>query len=402
MLSRRTIIAIIGLALALSLPLSAQTRRKSSPPPKPQPTPTPAANQTQAASSYLPGEVRVLVRNEQNPVIRIGMAPSGITIVEFPAGDQFFAVHPPQNGDWIEVDKSPSLKTDHHLVLRAGKDLPASNPNTVGGPAASLSVQMRSGLIVTLWVYPVKQVMQQTHRCVVFYDRAEVVAARRKAGLAVNLGEGEEKDAAATTASLATATKPATPAPTPAPTSTPAPASPAIAPRPTSADPQPIVAEVSTPEKKSVSGNLTKDGPKIAARNLLNQALGEPKRFKKWTEALHGLSVATLARDLDEQNRVALVAVKNVQGEPIRIMPGHPELFVETLDDKGRTLQITPLKKLLAESTTTSSVIPAGATVYYAIVYTPPILGTKQHLRVAVGQTNAADDPAAAGLTANK
>ncbi len=43
---------------------------------------------------------------------------------------------------------------------------------------------------------------------------------------------------------------------------------------------------------------------------------------------------------------------------------------------------------------------PAGAIVYYALVFETPILGVNQHLRVAVGQTNAADEPTAADLTA--
>src|SRR5262249_30871660 len=135
------------------------------------------------AVPYLMGEARVDIKSDQHPPIKIGMAASGITIIELPATDKFFAVHPPRNGDWVEVEKSPSMKSDTHLVLRAGKDLSQEN-----GPA-QLTVQMRSGLVLTLWIYPVKYITQQAHRCIISYNREEIIDARRSAGLAVNLGE---------------------------------------------------------------------------------------------------------------------------------------------------------------------------------------------------------------------
>ncbi len=115
---------------------------------------------------------------------------------------------------------------------------------------------------------------------------------------------------------------------------------------------------------------------------------------------MHGLAVSTISRDIDERTRLVVVAVRNTKAEAIRIVPGHPEMFVETLNDKGKPLQVERIKKLHMETTTRGSVLPAGAVVYYALVYETPILGAHQHLRVAVGQTNAADEPAAADLTA--
>src|SRR5215471_9794538 len=83
----------------------------------------PTSNRTVNGEAYLQGEVKVIVKGEQNPVVRIGMAQTGVTLVEFPEDDQFFAIHPPENGDLVRVEKSPSMKADHHLVLRAGQDL---------------------------------------------------------------------------------------------------------------------------------------------------------------------------------------------------------------------------------------------------------------------------------------
>src|SRR5262249_59974367 len=52
-----------------------------------------------------------------------------------------------------------------------------------------VQVQMRSGLTVTLCIHPVKSAAQHTNRAVIVYERDAIVEARRKAGLAVNLGE---------------------------------------------------------------------------------------------------------------------------------------------------------------------------------------------------------------------
>src|SRR5262249_2995173 len=49
----------------------------------------PTSNQTINGTAYLAGEVKVIVRGEQNPVVRIGMAQTGVTLVEFPEGDKF-------------------------------------------------------------------------------------------------------------------------------------------------------------------------------------------------------------------------------------------------------------------------------------------------------------------------
>ena len=306
--------------------------------------------------------------------------------------DRFFAVHPPENGDWIQVEKSPSLKTDHHLVLRAGKDLMSAT-----GPAASASVQMRSGLVLTFWIYPVKQITEQTHRCIITYDRAEIVSARRRAGLSVNLGEEDENESAKAERKIEpAAAAEETQARVHTPTVEKAEAG-AAAPVPAALQPS-VVADVEKGDDKRPSGA---GDMQTAARTLLSGAAADPKQFRKWTTPLHGLTVSARCVDLDEHSRIAIVAVKNVRGEAIRVLPGYPELFVETLDDKGRAFHISPVKKLHFESTNQSSVITAGSTLYYAVVYTAPILGTKQRLRVAVGQMSAADEPVAVGLTAN-
>ncbi|MDQ3687998.1 MAG: hypothetical protein M3430_20680 [Acidobacteriota bacterium] len=154
--------------------------------------PAPAAPVTLFNSpvpDYLSGEARVSVRGNQNAVIKLGIAKDGVTIIEFPAADRFFAIHP-GNSDLVTVDDSPTKATDRFMVLRAGSGFvapSASKAKSGAGPSTSIIVQMQSGMVITLMLYPVPRVAQGAHRCVINYDRAEVIAARRGAGLTVNL-----------------------------------------------------------------------------------------------------------------------------------------------------------------------------------------------------------------------
>ena len=138
------------------------------------------------------------------------------------------------------------------------------------------------------------------------------------------------------------------------------------------------------------------------ARKALKLALTSPKP-KKWTPPSHGLSIATsIPKDFNGKDGLAIVivAVSNILPEPLRIVPGQPDLAIETRDDQGKkSLLVEQIKPLHIECSGLGDSIPAGATLYYAIVYRRPVLGVRQHLRVSVGQVNAADDPAVADLT---
>src|SRR6266496_5793077 len=107
---------------------------------------------------YLSGEASISVAANSNPLIRIGMAQNGVTLVEFPAADKFFAVHA-GNSDLVTVEKSPSLKRDHHLILRAGTGFLVPQPGEKGSraslPATSIIAQMDSGMAITMMIYPV-------------------------------------------------------------------------------------------------------------------------------------------------------------------------------------------------------------------------------------------------------
>ncbi len=371
---------IVGMLMALSL-LAAVTpaqRKESKPkgPPKPAEKPQPAVTMNPMS------EVRRVVRGDESPLLHLCMAPSGATVVEFPANDHYFAVHASDIGDWIRIEKSPSRVTDNHLVLRPGKDLQESWNTTL------VQVQMRSGLLIALCIHPVKSAEQQTRRVVISYNRDEIIAARSRAGLAVNLGQVESESQQASTSAAAVAAA----APTPPP----------VEEQRGKKEP-PIGAATS-----ALGGDQpaeTKTDPLLAnaLKDALKRASSNPsQQFKKWSSTTNGLTVATRTYDLNEEVKIALVAVRNVEDESLRILPGHPELVIETLNEKGKVVQLSQVPKRLEETTAKSQVIPGGQTVYYAIAFAPPIMSTKQKLRVTVGQRAAADAPAGADISARR
>src|ERR1044072_7213172 len=230
---------------------------------------------------YLSGEASISIAANSNPLLRIGMAQNGVTLIEFPASDKFFAIHA-GNSDLVTVEKSPSLKRDHHLVLRAGSGflVPATGARGPQGiaPATSIIAQMDSGMAITVMVYPVALLKQQAHRVVINYKPEEVVSARRAAGLAINLVGAEPSSQS----ELATGTT--------APES---------------------AAKTSTPTASTEPVSVPR--PKADYREPVETALGEaiknPKRFKKGTRRRHGLKISMLpSREMIDSARIARFA----------------------------------------------------------------------------------------------
>src|ERR1044072_1655787 len=150
----------------------ASAKRTSNLPSQDAGTTQPVALVQQSTLDYLSGEANVAVKGNMNPIIRLGMSQNGVTMIEFPVSDRFFAIHP-GNSDLVTIDDSPTKATDHFLVMRAGSGFssPTIVANAGGAPARSVLVQMQSGMVVTFLVYPVQYLAQQAHRCVVNYDR---------------------------------------------------------------------------------------------------------------------------------------------------------------------------------------------------------------------------------------
>lgn len=404
---KRFFITLLAVATSSALPVAAaqhkgraparqETRQESRTPVQTVAPVPPVALVQQAAADYLSGEANVSVKGNMNPIIRLGLSPNGVTMIEFPVADRFFAIHP-GNSDLVTIDDSPTKATDHFLVMRAGSGFasPTIVANAGRGPATSIIVQMQSGMVVTFLIYPVQYLSQQAHRCVVGYDRNEVVNARRAAGLAVNL-DGTEQDRPKT-ASVRVA-----PASGALPEAATLSAS-ASGSRPRTIKLDPAVAEIDTRQSPLKRNKSDAGDANLAARNALAEAIKSPSQFKKWNDPVHGLAVSlSLVRDVDNRSRVVVVAVRNTEGSAIRVVPGAPDIYVQTLDKKGNPLQLEQVKKLEVETTAVDGAIPAGATCYYALVYETPILGASQRLRVAIAQINAADEPAAVEMTSSR
>jgi hypothetical protein len=346
-------------------------------------------------ADFLSGEANVAVSGNQNPVIRLGLSPNGATIIEFPAADKLFNIIP-GNSNLVTVEESPTKETDRFIIVRPGDGFasPATMANARRAPATSVIVQMQSGLVLTFLFFPVQQLAEQAHRVVVTYDRSEVMAARRAAGLAVNLDRAEGESPRTSSVRI-TSPQGAPPAATDE-------TSHARAATPRAPLRVGDTAEIDTTEPPTKLDNKTKD-PARAASLALTEATRSPKTFKKWSDTVHGLSLSTSPlREVGKRSQLVVVAVRNTKKVDARIIPGMPEIYLETVDGKGRPLQIEVVKKLATETTVTDDLIPAGAIRYYAVVYETPILGVRQRLSVIVGQTVAADEPATASLTSSK
>jgi hypothetical protein len=334
------------------------------------------------APQYLSGEVSVAVRSNENPIIRLGLAQNGVGLIEFPASDRFFAINP-GNPDLVTIEDSPTKETDCFFVMRPSSGFaPAPEGVKAPSPATSIIVQMNSGMIVTFLIYPARDIEHNAHRCVVMYDPKAITDARRAAGLAINLDRKEEivtgkqqpaaiRPTALPDAQNNSALRPLEKA---APTVNP----------PTSALP---ARTDDTAAKNAVLKPTPIDYPVIEGK-------------EKWSKPLHGLRIAAQTTVVDAKQRHVLVSVRNTLSIPIKIVPGHPELQIQTLDDKGRVLQVEPVTRLKFGSSTPDGMIGPKQTARYQIAYEIPVLSAKQRLSVAVAQVNAADEPITMELTA--
>ena len=323
------------------------------------------------APQYLSGEVSVAVRGNENPIIRLGLAQNGVALVEFPASDRFFAINP-GNPELVTIEDSPTKETDRFFVMRpSGGFAPAPEGTKATSPATSIIVQMNSGMVVTFLIYPTRDIERNAHRCVVMYDPKAITDARRTAGLAINLDRKEEGMNGKQQASSIRL----------------------VSPPPASSEK--AAAAQQAPPAKTDDAAKEKALPKPT---LIDYPVVEGK--EQWSKSLHGLKIATQTRIIDARQRQVLVTVRNTLSSPVKIVSGHPELQIQTLDEKGRVLQVEPVASMKIESSTTNGMVAAKQTARYLLTYEAPVLGAKQRLSVAVAQVNAADEPVTLELTA--
>jgi hypothetical protein len=130
----------------------------------------------------------------------------------------------------------------------------------------------------------------------------------------------------------------------------------------------------------------------------LADAIKSPKeKFTAWSSAVKGLSLSTAKIvEIDDWQRLLIVAVKNETTDGLRLLDEMPEIQIQTVDKSGNSLQLERLTRKYVETTALQGAIPAGATVYYAVVFENPILGANQKLLVSAAHDRAADAPVVA------
>lgn len=330
----------------------------------PRPSATPNSP-PKASADFFVGEARVDVTKDET-VVRLAMAQHGSILIELPANDgPRFII--PGDPEMATVDEKALERNKRAIVVRPGTlFVPPRRNVKAQSPAATITAQMRSGLVVTFLFYPVEDLAQNVHRCVLNYNRDEVVARRRAAGLPVNLDDKEQGGEQTTAQSTAT--------------------------------PSSIVPDkpIQTNAKEIDENNAV---IMASLRESLDQATKQPNQFKNWTHSTRGLKLSVFrAQDSGKPFSVVTVAVKNTTHEALKLVADSPELFVETVDKKGATLNFNSISITRLPTSSASVDIAPGATVYFPIAYVSPVLDAHQRLKIVVAQTNAADEPASIKL----
>lgn len=342
---------------------------------------------------FLSGEANVTVNPKQPTVIRLGLAQNAVSIVEFPASDGIYYIHE-GNPKLASVFQSPTKETDRSITIYPGEGFV---PSRDGATAAAISLQMRSGLVLILELVPVNDLKRNAHRCVITYDRDAVVSARKVAGLAFNLGGESVNTSPINSRAVSKLVG----------------SSQAVETNPTGSD-------AAKPEDNSIVKtaytdvpNTKRNGSKRAltdaeisksSNRRLADVLRDPKKnLVVWTSPLHGLELSvSRITDLDAENRLIVVAVRNSTTSNLRLLNGSPELQIQTVDKDGNSLLTSRVDIRYLETTALEGLVLPGSSSFYALVYRSPTLGTNQKVRVVVAHQDAADAPISAALDGSK
>jgi hypothetical protein len=321
------------------------------------------------------GNVVVQVTSNGNAAVKIGMSPMGVTVIEFPANDPIYEIHRNELYDeFVSVScrqregqsgRCLDNPTDA-LVLRPGKNFRFTGD---GAESTVITVQRVSGIVVSFIIVPVSSIAQNANYVVVTYPVNEIVQARLKAGLPVNLAPVQKQpvtaDAAVVEGNVA-----------------------AITPNQTG-----IVNASFTSEN---DGNQETSPDDLEAKTVAElQRVGNAGFSMKFTKPVHGLEISVAPNNLRLTGQVIdTIAIRNTLSVPIKLVPEMPELYVETIAKKGESINSVRVPILYRATTIDDSdVLQPGEIYYFSIAYEVPILGAKQTLKIAFAQTNAADEP---------
>src|SRR5688500_12973847 len=128
----------------------------------------------QPAAGFFVGEAMVEVTKDQT-VVPLAMAQHGSVLIELPANDGPRYIIP-GDPEMVTVDEKALERNKRAIIVRPGSLFVPPPNQRKRTPAATVTAQMRSGLVVTFLFYPVADLAQNVHRCVLSYQRDEVVA----------------------------------------------------------------------------------------------------------------------------------------------------------------------------------------------------------------------------------
>jgi hypothetical protein len=350
------------------------------------------ASTPQPAPDFYVGEAKVDVVKDQT-VVRLAMAQHGSVLIEVPANDGPRYIIP-GDPEMATVDQKALERNKRAIIVRPGTlFVPPARNAKARTPAATVTAQMRSGLVVTFLFYPVEDLAQNVHRCVLSYNRDEVVARRRAAGLPVNLDvERREEmtaqsDAPTTISVESTSDGEKKPPPSPSPL-----ASPSEPAKPPKSGEEP---KINRPASLTEDTNTRKESEAVTyIRGALQRAIKQPEDFKQWTRPFNGLKLSQVSVPVVGHSYfLAIIPIKNTTNDLLKFAATGPDLVIETVNDEGKPVNIESLKYLHVEASDSTQTIPAQGTTYYAVAYSPPVLGTHQQIRLSIAHSNAADQP---------
>jgi hypothetical protein len=372
-----TLFLLSGLALP-DAAAQRKIRKRTAPAPAGTKTNTsePVKVVNRAETGYLSGEARVSINPKQPTIIRLGLAQNAVSIVEFPAADGIYYIHE-GNPKLVSVFQSPTKETDRSITIYPGETFVAEKQS--GTPLAAITMQMRSGLVIVLEFVPVADIGRNAHRCVVAYDRDEVVSARRAAGLAYDLGnispasEGEnrtraasklvtENKAAAKEAAEIAAEKQAVPSSAA-----------------TSEGPAGVTVDLPKRRFSRAAGNSErrqKSGLELSrfVNRELAKVLKDPVRALGKFSGREGVGLRVAVsgvKTVDSEHGLIVVAVRNDSPAEVRLENAAPRLQIRTAgEDQPKTEE--EAESTYVETTSLGGVIAPNSTVFYAIVFRNP------------------------------
>lgn len=346
----------------------------------------------QPSPEFYVGEAKVDVVKDQT-VVRLAMAQHGSVLIEVPANDGPRYIIP-GDPEMATVDQKALERNKRAIIVRPGTlFIPPARNAKARTPAATVTAQMRSGLVVTFLFYPVEDLAQNVHRCVLSYNRDEVVARRRAAGLPVNLDVERREEMTAQSGAPATVSVGNTSEDDKkTPVSSP-PLLPSEPPKPPSSNDKP---KVVTPISPSEDTDRKKESETLVyIRDALQQAIKRPEQFKLWTRTSHGLKLSQVSVPLvGHSYSLAIIAIKNTTNDSLKFTSTSPDLVIEMVNGQGSPVNIESLKYVHLEASDSTRAIPPHGTTYYAVAYSPPVLGAHQQIRLSIAHSNAADQPA--------